>query len=114
MATAQVRSVRQVAFDARCIALAEEKHALHTARHIGETAAGAQIYQVPSRTSDAVYVVKVFPHIGESVCCCTASLYHRPCSHIGACLVAEKQRTERETGPGMSDWAWMNTECLGY
>jgi hypothetical protein len=91
--------------DARSIVLAQERHLDGTARHIGTNSIGGQLYQVRSQTSDAVYVVTVYPRINDVACCCTAGSYNRACVHAGAALLADRQRQACE-GTDYRDAKW--------
>jgi hypothetical protein len=88
-------------WQARAIRLAEEKHLTGTARHLGYTPdAGARIYKVPSRTAEGLYhIVLYYPGIkraGIYYCDCVAGGFDRACSHAGAVVHAERQRSRAE------------------
>lgn len=96
---------RRQQWEARAIALAERKHTLHTARHIGINNLGAQLYQVPSRRHDGCHLVTVAMRGQAVVCDCAAGNWGKSCAHAGAAIIAERQRTRVETGPSEA-WAW--------
>jgi hypothetical protein len=95
------------AWEARAIALADERHTIGTPRYIGSSDPGVELWQAPSRAHGGCYVVRVWRAIDAITCSCTAATFGRPCCHAGAVLVAQRQR---ETSAGRSEaWrSWIN------
>jgi hypothetical protein len=97
-ATAAVRRMSRAQWEARAVVLAEEGHLVHSARLLGTGVHGERLWRVPSKSTGSCYVVHVWQHAG-ALCTCTAGLYGRACSHVGAALLGERQReAEAEAG----------------
>lgn len=107
MATATTTTTQQIKAAARAIELAEQHHLTGTARYIGQTDAGAELWTVPSRSHDGHYIVRSWPEIERHTCSCTAGSYGRACGHVGAVMHAEEQRvraTQQSSSSVMDSW----------
>lgn len=110
MAAVARQGARRETRRTRATVLAQQKHLVGAPRHIGVNSSGGQLYRVRSQTRDAYYIVTVYSAISDAACCCTAGAYHRPCAHVGAALLAGRQREACES----TDWrdahwrSWLN------
>jgi hypothetical protein len=108
MATATTtKGLRQAAYEARSITLADQHHLIHRARYIGQGIVDEPIYQVPSRSAEgSVHVVHLYQHTGRTSCTCYAGNFGKACSHVGAALVADRQRQEALRTPQDDAMRW--------
>lgn len=112
MATATMtKGLRQAAYEARSITLAEDHHLVHRARFIGQGVHGENLWQVPSKSNDGtVYIVHVWANTMGVTCGCRAGTYGQACGHAGCALLAERQKqaAERESGQSEGWRFWLN------
>lgn len=111
MATATATKTRtaitRVEWEARAVALADQHHLIHRAHYMGQGLVEEALYQVPSRTHDgSVHIVRLYSVTGRVSCTCHAGTYGKACSHVGAALVADRQRQEALRTPQDDAMRW--------
>lgn len=96
----QTRPASRDEWNARALELAEAHHLTGRARWIGTGLVDEALYQVPSRSAEgSCHVVHIYPRTGQVTCTCLASVWGKPCSHVGSALHAQRQKEEAERTP---------------